>query len=98
MDSSALNGFLLENWRCGFQAHIGFYGCCLYNLVAFFFFFLEIPALLVDVRKLVSINNATNKDVVDRPTKDVDDPDAESDGPGETSLSTPCRPSQVSIY
>lgn len=62
------------------------------------FFFLEIPALLVDVTKLVSINNATNKDVDDRPTKDVDDPDAESDGPGETSLSTPCRPSQVSIY
>ncbi|KAJ7993890.1 hypothetical protein DPEC_G00259390 [Dallia pectoralis] len=38
----------------------------------------------------------TNKDVDDRPTKDVDDPDAESDGP-ETSLCTPCRPSQVKI-
>ncbi|XDV21803.1 hypothetical protein PO909_026823 [Leuciscus waleckii] len=57
----------------------------------------EIPALLVDVRKLVSINNTTNKDIVDRSTKDVDDPDAESDGPGETSLCTPCRPSQVKI-
>ncbi|CAM4606685.1 unnamed protein product [Leuciscus chuanchicus] len=48
-------------------------------------------ALLVDVTKLVSINT-TSKDVVDRPTKD-----AESDGPGETSLCTPCRPSQVKI-
>ncbi|KAF4117974.1 uncharacterized protein LOC131538834 isoform X2 [Onychostoma macrolepis] len=46
----------------------------------------EIPGLLVGVRKLVSINNPTTKDVVD--------PDAESDGPGETSLYTPCRPSQ----
>ncbi|CAM4501517.1 unnamed protein product [Leuciscus chuanchicus] len=48
-------------------------------------------SLLVDVTKLVSINT-TSKDVVDRPTKD-----AESDGPGETSLCTPCRPSQVKI-
>ncbi|KAL7390031.1 hypothetical protein ABVT39_024802 [Epinephelus coioides] len=48
------------------------------------------------MRKLVSIYNTTNKDVDDLPTKDVD-PNAESDGPGETSLCTPCRPSQVKI-
>ncbi|XP_073718571.1 uncharacterized protein [Misgurnus anguillicaudatus] len=75
--------------------HIGFYGCCLYSLVALFF--LEIPALLVDVRKLVSISTTTNKDVEDHSTKDVNDPNAESDSPGETSICTPSRPSQVQI-
>ncbi|CAJ1076496.1 uncharacterized protein LOC125889180 [Xyrichtys novacula] len=57
----------------------------------------EIPTLLVEMRKLVSINTTNNKDVHSCPTKDVDDPDAESDGPGEMSPCTPCTPSQVKI-
>ncbi|KAM9385818.1 uncharacterized protein KZ484_007388 [Pholidichthys leucotaenia] len=60
---------------------------------------IEIPALLVEVRKLVSFNTTTttNKDVDNHPTKHADEPYAESDGPGETSLCTPCRPSHVKI-
>ncbi|XP_077371295.1 uncharacterized protein LOC144031862 [Festucalex cinctus] len=57
----------------------------------------EIPALLVEVKKLVSHNTATNENVDNRPTKDAVGPDAESDYLGETSLCILRGPTQVKI-
>ncbi|KAM9318618.1 carotenoid-cleaving dioxygenase, mitochondrial-like [Pholidichthys leucotaenia] len=53
-----------------------------YYVIKYYYISYEIPALLVEVRKLVSVNTTTtNKDVDNRPTKHAVEPDAESDSP-----------------